>query len=143
MTCTFFGHRSVLKEVEPLLTATLIDLIENKNVDRFYVGNHGGFDFMVQIKLKDLRKRYPHIKYYVVLAYIPTKKYEYSDYSDTIYPSVLDGVPAQAKIVERNKWMIKNSDFVVTHVLRSIGGAAEFKALAEKKGKVVINLTNP
>lgn len=140
--CTFFGHRSVSRETLIPLTSTLIDLIENKSVDRFYVGNHGGFDRMVRAKLKELEKIYPHIEYKVVLAYVPTKKDEYEDYSDTLYPSALDGVPHRARIVVRNEWMIKNSDYVVTCVERNIGGAAESKQKAERMGKKVINIAS-
>ena len=38
MVCTFFGHKDTPKEIEPTLRSTLIDLIENKNVNVFYVG---------------------------------------------------------------------------------------------------------
>ena len=62
MTCTFFGHRNVTEEIEPTLRSTLIDLIENHDVDMFYVGNQGSFDSMVRRVLKDLSKVYP-IKY--------------------------------------------------------------------------------
>ena len=74
MTCTFFGHRSVPKEIEPILVSTLIDLIENKNVGFFYVGNHGNFDFLVRKNLKLLKIDFPHIDYAVVLSYIPLLK---------------------------------------------------------------------
>ena len=49
LTCTFFGHKDTPKEIEPTLRSTLVDLIENKNVLKFYVGNHGNFDYMVKI----------------------------------------------------------------------------------------------
>ena len=76
MVCTFFGHRQVSKEIEPTLRSALVDLIENKGVNRFYVGNHGGFDAMVQRMLKELAASYP-IKFYVVLAYLPEKGARY------------------------------------------------------------------
>ena len=83
MVCTFFGHKDTPKEIEPTLRATLIDLIENKNVTVFYVGNNGSFDAMVHRQLKDLSQTYP-ITYSVVLAYLPTKKSEYDDYATHI-----------------------------------------------------------
>ena len=46
--CTFFGHRDTPGKIEPLLRATLAALIEDHDVDLFYVGNHGGFDLMVK-----------------------------------------------------------------------------------------------
>ncbi len=42
MVCTFFGHRNAPSGVRVALEAVLIDLIENKGADVFYVGNHGG-----------------------------------------------------------------------------------------------------
>ncbi len=49
-------------------------------------------------------------------------------------------MPFRFGIEYRNKWMIENSDYVVTYVRRSFGGAAKFKALAERKKKNVINI---
>lgn len=54
MNCSFFGHRFVPKEIEEILRLKIIDLIEKHNVNKFYIGNHGGFDIMVYKVLKDL-----------------------------------------------------------------------------------------
>ena len=136
-TVTFFGHRDTPKETEPALRLTLIDLIENKNATVFYVGNHGNFDAMVRRQLEDLSKTYP-IKYYVVLAYMPSKKDEPDEH--TILPEGIESVPRRFAISYRNKWMLNKSDIVVTHVTRSFGGAWEFRELAQKQDKTVINL---
>ncbi len=140
--CTFFGHRYVEQNIAPFLSSAIIELTENYNVDTFFVGNNGGFDHMVKGEFFKIKQQYPNIKYSVVLAYIPINKGENLEYENTIYPSVLDGVPHRAKIVCRNEWMIEKSDFVITYVTRSIGGAAESKAKAKKKGKAIINLCN-
>ena len=79
MVCTFFGHKDTPKEIEPTLRSTLIDLIENKNVNVFYVGNNGNFDTMVRRQLEDLSQTYP-ITYSVVLAYLPTEKNKYDNF---------------------------------------------------------------
>ena len=141
MTCTFFGHRDTPKEIEPILVSTLKDLIENKNVNKFYVGNHGDFDFLVRKNLEKLKKQYPSISYYIVLAYLPQKKSEidFLDYSLTVYPDGLEKIPYKLAIIKRNQWMIEHSDFVVVYVKNSVGGAAKFKELAEKRGKKVTN----
>ena len=83
MTATFFGHKDTPKEIEPILRSTLIDLIENKNVNLFYVGNNGNFDTMVRRQLEDLSQLYP-ITYNVVLAYLPTEKNKYDNLTNTI-----------------------------------------------------------
>lgn len=71
-SCTFFGHRDAPKEIGSILRSTLIDLIENQKADMFYVGTQGNFDCMVEKNLKRLKAEYPHIRYVVVLAYIPS-----------------------------------------------------------------------
>ena len=140
MTVTFFGHKDTPKEIEPTLRTTLVDLIENKNVTVFYVGNHGNFDAMVRRQLEELSHAYP-ITYSVVLAYLPTKKSEYDDYTNTILPEGLETVPKRFAISYRNKWMIQQSDMVVTYVTHGFGGAAKFKAMAERQRKTVIELS--
>ena len=140
MTVTFFGHKDTPKEIEPTLRSTLIDLIENKNVTVFYVGNNGNFDTMVRRQLEDLSHTYP-ITYSVVLAYLPTKKSEYDNYTNTILPEGIETKPKRFAISYRNKWMVGQSDVVVTYVTHSFGGAAQFKEMAEKQGKTVIELS--
>ncbi len=144
MICTFFGHRDAPQDIYNKLEAVLIDLIENEQVNIFYVGSQGSFDGMAKKALTNLKAIYPHIKYAVVLAYMPEKNstLDYKDYSDTILPEGLERVPPKFAISKRNEWMLNKADFVVTYVKYSVGGAAKFKALAEKKGKNVINLAN-
>lgn len=59
--CTFFGHRDCPETIRPKLHAALVELIEERGVDSFYVGNHGTFDRMVSSLLRELSERYPHI----------------------------------------------------------------------------------
>ncbi len=138
MVCTFFGHRNAPETIKGTLKTILIDLIENKNVNMFYVGNNGAFDRIARDLLGEFKKTHK-INYYVVLAYIPQKK-SYKDYADSIYFDELNSKPHRVRIVERNNLMIDKSDIVVTYVTHITGGAAEFKALAERKGKIVINI---
>ena len=139
MVCTFFGHKDTPKEIEPTLRSTLIDLIENKNVTVFYVGNNGNFDIMVRHQLEDLSKTY-NINYSVVLAYLPTEKNKYDDLTNTIYPEGLETVPKRFAISWRNKWMIDQSDIVVTYVTHNFGGAAQFKEMAVNKAKNILDI---
>lgn len=142
MICTFFGHRNAPEEIMISLETLLRDLIENEDVDTFYVGNHGSFDSMVRKTLNNLKIEYPKIKYTVFLSYLPVKKreFEYEDYSDTVFPEILANTPPKYAIAKLNRWMIRQSDIVITYVTSSFGGAAQFKELAEKQGKKVINI---
>lgn len=140
--CTFFGHRDCPSSIKPKLREVLIDLIENHAVDVFYVGQQGAFDRIVRSVLKELVSIYPHIRYAVVLERLPLKRDEFDsrDYSDTMLPEGIETVPPRFAISWRNKWMLDRSDYVVTYIMRSWGGAAQFVERAKRLKKTIINL---
>ena len=99
---------------------------------------------MVRSVLKNMKKEYPHIRYYVVLAYMPgTTNYRYEDFSDTIYTDGLETVPKRFAISKRNDWMLNNSDMVVSYVNKPCGGAYNFTQKAVKKKKRLWNIERP
>ncbi len=140
--CTFFGHREAPEEVKEKLYSAIEDLIINHSVDTFYMGYEGKFDTYARVAVKKLSEKYPHIKYSVVLAYVPSEKRysEYMDFSDTI---VFDGIekshPRYA-IAMRNEWMMKKSEYAITYIKYPIGGAYKYAENMKQKGKTVINL---
>ena len=140
--CTFFGHHDCPAEVKPKLREVLTDLIENHSVDMFFVGNKGAFDRMVRSVLRGLAQEYTHIHYAVVLERLPVKHSEDDpeDYSDTMLPEGIEEVPPRFAIVWRNKWMLRQADYVVTYVTHSWGGAAQFAEMAVRQQKTVINI---
>lgn len=141
--CTFFGHRDCPSSIKPKLREVLIDLIEKHAVDMFYVGQQGAFDGIVHSVLKELASVYPHIRYAVVLERLPLKRSEFDtrDYSDTMLPEGAESVHPRFAISWRNKWMIKQSDYVVAYITHSWGGAAQFIDLAAKWKKAIIYIT--
>ena len=141
--CTFFGHSNATRELEPRIREVIEHLIREKHADCFYVGNNGSFDYMVRKVLKELATKHPHIRYSVVLAYLPQGKDELNifDYSDTIYPEGLEGVHPRYAICKRNEWMIEKADVVVTYVTHDYGGANRYKKLSMRKKKRIIELS--
>ena len=113
MTVTFFGHRNTPDSIQPALKKTLIQLIEKEGADTFYVGNEGNFDCMVYKTLKELKAIYPFIQFKVMLAYLTKRK------SDFYTP--------------------EPDDTVVMYACTA-GSTLNLKALAEGRGKRVINL---
>ena len=142
--CTFFGHRQCPSSIKPNLKNVLINLIEHQKVNVFYVGNQGSFDHMVYSVLRELSQQCSHITYAVVLAYLPpASKGELSqsqDYTDTMYPEGIETVPKRFAIDWRNRWMLKQADYVVTYITHSWGGAAKFAEMAERSGKQIVNI---
>lgn len=136
MTCTFFGHRDCNERDLSDLKRKIVDLIENKNVVKFYVGNNGNFDRCVQKTLCELKNKYPEIEWFVVLEKLPTGEYV----ENSVFPEELVGVPPKFLIDRRNNYMLKNSDYVITYVRRKYGGAAKFEIKAEKANKIIIKI---
>lgn len=139
-TCTFFGHRECPDFIKVKLREVLIDLITNQDVNMFYVGNQGRFDAIVRSVLRELKIEYPQINYAVVLAYMPGKQTEYDDFSDTMLPEGIEYVHPRYAISWRNNWMLQQSDYVVTYITHSWGGAVRYSSKAKHQGKVVTNL---
>lgn len=138
--CTFFGHWDCPDSVKSKLWDALSDLIANHDVEMFYVGNQGRFDAIVRGVLNELKKEYSQINYAVVLAYMPGKQTEYEDYSDTMLPEGIESFHPRYAISWRNNWMLQQSDYVVTYITHSWGGAAQFAEKAKRQKKMVINL---
>ena len=115
----------------------LEDLIVKEGACDFYVGNNGAFDREVHYALKKLKKQYPHIRYTIVLAYMPNAAASADDH--TLFPEQVARAMPRFAIDKRNRWMLERADVVVTFV-KHIGGAAKYMELAERKGKRVINL---
>ena len=141
-TCCFFGHREVTHNIRPKLTEIIEKLIVDEGVTYFYVGHQGQFDSIVYSVLKELKARYPQIRYTVVLAYMPNEHIRVLYGEDTLFPDGLESVPKRFAISKRNDWMLKHSDIAVCYVWKITGGAAKFREKAEKKGLLIIDLLN-
>lgn len=142
MTCTFFGHSYISEDIKPRLTAAVIDLIENHGVNKFYVGTHGEFDRTAFEVLCELAEKYD-IDFKQVLSKVPGKldESDRKDYSLTVVPDGIENAHFKYRINYRNKWMIKQSQYVITYITNPYGtGAALYAELAEKQKKVMIKL---
>ena len=142
--CTFFGHRDCPSSIKPQFREVLIDLIENYAVDIFYVGQQGAFDAIVCSVLRNLVSEYPHIRYAVVLERMPPNRdsLDTRDYSDTMLPEGIESVHPRYAISWRNNWMLNRSDYVVTYITHSWGGAAQFAEKAARMNRYIINIIN-
>ena len=139
-TCCFFGHREVMHNIRPRLTAIIEKLITEEGVTEFYVGNQGQFDSMVFYVLKELKAKYPKIRYTVVLAYMPDEHIRELYGEDTLFPDGLETVPKRFAISKRNDWMIQQSGIAVCYVHKVTGGAVKFRGKAGNKGLRVIDV---
>lgn len=139
-TACFFGHRDVTHDIRAKLQFIIEQLITEKQIYNFYVGHQGQFDSMVRSVLKELKVKYPHIRYTVVLAYMPDEHIKEVYGEDTLYPDGLETVPKRFAISKRNDWLIAHSCIAVCYVHKITGGAAKFREKAEKKGLQIIDV---
>lgn len=142
MVCSLFGHRDCDDSIRNTLEKTAEQLINEDGVDCFYVGNQGRFDAIAMAVLIELKKKYPHIRCYVVLAYLKTYKDDfYLKHSlDGIYPAEVLMAPHDLAIPARNKWMARQADYVLCCITREKGGAARSVNYAKNLNKRVINI---
>ena len=131
-----------MHDIREKLTAIIEKLITEVDVTEFYVGHQGQFDSMVYSVLKELKTKYPHIRYTVVLAYMPNEHIKELYGEDTLFPDGMESVPKKFAISKRNDWMIRQSDFAVCYVYKVTGGAAKFKEKCVKKGLEIIDVWN-
>ncbi len=137
--CTFFGHRDCPDSIRPLLVKQVEDLIENHDVTLFYVGYKGRFDAIVRNVLKDLSIVYPEILYGVVVSSDIWDKH-WEELDNAITPEGVEDVHPRYATEWINRWMLRNSDYVISYVTHPWGGAAKFVAQARRQKKTVINL---
>lgn len=138
--CCFFGHKDTPENVKPALYAAIEELITEHGVSTFYVGNQGAFDAYVRSALRQLQKEYPHIRYAVVLAYMPGKQTEHDDFSDSMLPEGIEEVHPRYALDWRNRWLLRESQYIVCYIHHRWGGAAKYVQQGQRQGKTVINL---
>ncbi len=139
-TCTFFGHSDAPSDILDTLYFTLENLIVNEDVGDFLVGSQGAFDKTVLRVLRLLKVDYPHILYSVVLPYLTSKEDEYYSENETVFPGILDSCPEKFSIDRRNRWMLKEFQYVVCYVKYDFSRSAKYMEIAKRRKKTVINL---
>jgi len=140
MTVTLFGHKNTPDTLKQTIRSVVEELILNRNADLFYIGNNGAFDRMAADVLLSLSKKYTHIKFFIVIAYLNDTKISFSEH--TIYPEGLETVPKHLAILKRNYWMINKADTVITYVTNTFTNSYKLMTYAQNHGKRIINLND-
>jgi len=158
--CCFTGHRPQKldgfdpyskgnREMLNKLREVIVDHIENKDVDTFITGMALGIDMWAARIVLALRHKYDHIK---LIAAVPCKnqhkkwviqsKMEWekilSQCNKVHYVSEEEYTPWCMD--QRNKWMVKNSDYVIAVHDGTKGGTYNCVQDAKKKSRVITAL---
>ena len=143
MIITFLGHSRIhhtdelMKNVENAIKNN----IGEKEKVIFYCGGMGDFDNICAKACLKIKEKRTNCELLLVKAYINSKNFNDLIYDEIIYPP-LENVPLKFAIVERNKWMIKNADLVISYINHSHGGAHNCLLYAQKLNKRIINIAD-
>ena len=147
--CTFAGHGKYYysEDTYKKIISCLKQLICDKNISEFWVGNYGSFDAMAARAVINIKEEYPHIKLCLVVPYITShiNKFiiEYKNiYDEIIVADISPQTPVRAYIPLCNQYMVDNSDCLLCYIERKSGGAFKTYEYALKKGIQIINISN-
>ena len=144
-TVSLFGHREIddLRLLDAKLTPIIKELIQTKTYVSFLIGRNGEFDeyaaSVIKITQKEVGKENNDIT--LVLPYTVAGLEYYEKYYDNIIiPESVYMAHPKSAISLKNRWMVEQSDLVITHVEREEGGAYNAMKYAKSLSKDIINL---
>lgn len=146
--CTFAGHRNILHAgVREHVNAVLEELVSRDDEFLFYSGGMGEFDALCGRAVRDMKKRYrrKNIRLILVEPYMKQSINTEGDfllrqYDEIIIPQELESVHYKRAIPLRNRWMVDQSDCLISYTYRNFGGAYETTQYAEQSGKTIFSI---
>ena len=156
--CSFFGHRNTeqTEELKQKVRETVERLIVEEGVDTFLFGSRSKFDELCHMVVTELKEKYPHIQRIAYLCkhesgclagngkdeqrrikeltrrdlYVP--EYEDIKKSDRVNSA------GRASYLERNQWMINESEYALFYCKKESGGTWTVYHYARVKGKSIV-----
>ena len=163
--CSFFGHRDTpqTEELKQKVRETVEQLIVEEGVDTFLFGSRSKFDELCHIVVTELKEKYTHIRRIAYLCKHETGCFvgagtslqqqiknltgrdEYVGEYEEIKKSDRVNSAGRACYVERNQWIINDSEFAIMHYENSKSmnrhsGTFLIYGYAQQKGKILINV---
>ena len=144
--CCGFGHRTILKNIEKSLFTAVLPAAQ-EGCKTFYIGAMGDFDTQFSSAVRKLQNQFPDIKLICVKPYFTNdinsnKDYYAAMYNDIIIPPAIIGVHHKRAITARNRWMVDNSDLIISYTVRDYGGAADAVKYAKRMYKKIISISD-
>ncbi len=118
---------------------TAIDLIKNKGVDTFLVGNKGKFETLSHKMMEQIQCDYPNIKIMLVIAYVKDLERCPYNFDDFYYPQKSELEYKRWSIAKRNEWIIEQTDYIIA-CNQYRGRAYDYCEKAKRKGEEIIEI---
>lgn len=143
-SCFFIGHREADERLLPKLIDTIESLVASEDVTCFYVGGYGGFDRIAASAVKRVKKNHPEIVLMLVLPYHPAERPVQTPYGfdGTYYPEGMEAVPRKFAIVQANKCIVDNVDWLVAYVRHGASNSRKILEYAQRQGLPCININD-
>lgn len=141
----FIGHRKIFGQysLEDRIERIITDKLCEKEYVEFLLGRNGDFDVSAASAVKRAQKRIGHYNSRLILLQpYQMKNDEYYEkfYDEICYPVDRKTHP-KAAIMQRNKWMIDNSNLLIAYVeTKRNGGAITALNYATRRGVEIVNL---
>ena len=142
-SCFLMGNRHTPSNIREPLAETVETHITEYGVTTFIVGRYGNFDSMTIGVLREAKKRHNDIELYLLTPYALTQKIDIPEgFDGTFYPDGLEKVPLRLAIPQANKYMVQNSDYLITycHHIGNTRNIVEYAQKQEKKGLIKVTL---
>ena len=145
IVCCGFGHRLIFSNIQEELYRTLERLICEENVRTFLVGEQGEFDALFAKTVLRLKEKHSGLRLFLILPYFSNRLNENKSlyekkYDEVIIPEAVEGRHYKNASVFKNRWMIDQSDVIISYVHRDFGGAFSAVSYAKRKNKRIISL---
>ena len=128
--CCFAGHSQIFcaDDLYNKLVILIEKMITEEKVSEFWVGNYGEFDSLSAKAVRSLKNEHPDVRLILIIPYLTSdinenKEQYYEKYDSILIADNPDNTPHRYKIIKRNEYMVKNSDFIICFVRHSWGGA--------------------
>lgn len=121
------------------VSAAARKLIE-KGVKTFLCGGMGDFDWIAVRAVHGLNAEYPNISVNLVIPYLSFNIRNKELFDAVIYPEGFEKYHFKAAIVQRNRFMVRESAYAICYVTHDWGGASKTFEYAKKQGLNIINL---
>lgn len=130
LTCTFAGHREALERADEFrvpraLLATLESLLERDDEFCFYFGGMGWFDRLSAQVVHRAKLAAPGKRVRLVLVQPRARRAGDRElYDEVIIPRGLRNFDPHAAILERNRWLVEQSQILIAYIYRPDGDVA-------------------
>lgn len=140
-SCFFIGHRDAPGSLLPAVRAAAEGLIRDEGVTDFYVGSRGSFDRLAAAAVRELRERWPEVRLFLVLAYLPAAGEALPEgFTGSVFPEGLERVPRRYAILRANRVMVDSCEYLIAYAPHATGNARKVAEYARGKGRRVIEV---